>query len=190
MKPTSTFLLLCSIATLVSLSFGQNMMANGTRLCTLECRLEKPDCPSGEAATGSEGCWGCCQPINPVTVKTVTTATTTTPTSDVCAQEICHLDPPRCQAGWQPKGVEGCWTRCCTQGSSTQTGPIGVPTTSVPGSATILTTSIATTGTTTTSATNTNTAPGSQNTPGGSMQLNVAGVMIFVPSFLLGVWAL
>ncbi|KAL4804737.1 hypothetical protein BDV18DRAFT_142410 [Aspergillus unguis] len=33
------------------------------RICTLQCRLEKPECPAGEAPTGQEGCWGCCQPV-------------------------------------------------------------------------------------------------------------------------------
>ena len=190
MKQISTSLL-CSIATLVSLSLAQGTvgpMVNGTRVCTLECRSEKPDCPSGEAPMGSEGCWGCCQPINPATVKTATTATTTTPTSDVCAQEICYLDPPRCQAGWQPKGVEGCWTRCCTQGSLTQTGSIGSPT-SGPANSTVLTTSTGTSTSTTNTATNT--APGSQTPVGGAVQLKAAGgFMLILPSVLLGAWAL
>ncbi|PLB39889.1 uncharacterized protein BDW47DRAFT_124212 [Aspergillus candidus] len=36
------------------------------QICTQQCVLEKPQCPEGQMATGSEGCWSaCCVPIGP-----------------------------------------------------------------------------------------------------------------------------
>jgi len=197
MKHTSTSLLLLSIASIFTISLAQSTvgpLVNGTRVCTLECRTERPDCPAGEAPMGSEGCWGCCQPINPVTVKTATTSTSTSTTpGGACAQD-CHSDPPRCQAGWQPQGIEGCWSQCCTQGSSTQTGLGTGPTsgTTNPSNSTTTSTTTTTAAVTspTTSNTQTGTAPGSQNT-GGSIQFKAAGgAILALHSLLIGFWAL
>ncbi|KAL2862401.1 uncharacterized protein BJX67DRAFT_385652 [Aspergillus lucknowensis] len=64
-------------------------------VCTLECRLEKPECPAGEAPTGEEGCWGCCQPIEEKGVK-----------ADVCTS-VCRPEKPECPVGEAPTGVLG-----------------------------------------------------------------------------------
>lgn len=69
--------------------------ANETTVCTEVCRPEKPECPTGEAPTGSEGCWGCCEAI---------------PTPRPCTLE-CKLEKPECPAGEAPTGGEVCDTK-------------------------------------------------------------------------------
>ncbi|KAE8150974.1 hypothetical protein BDV25DRAFT_153476 [Aspergillus avenaceus] len=50
--------LLTAIVLLVSVASAAPSAA-----CIQMCRQEKPDCASGEVASGVEGCWGCCQPV-------------------------------------------------------------------------------------------------------------------------------
>ncbi|KAL4964053.1 cell wall cysteine-rich protein [Aspergillus stella-maris] len=76
-------------------------------ICTLECKFEKPECPAGEAPTGSEGCWGCCQPI----ILTNTTTNVEEKRQNICTTE-CRPTKPECPAGEAPAGNEDCWG-CC-----------------------------------------------------------------------------
>ncbi|KXN82435.1 hypothetical protein AN958_02554 [Leucoagaricus sp. SymC.cos] len=59
------------------------------------CIEEKPECPAGQAPSGSEGCWGCCRPTEPEPCLTV-----------------CREEKPECPDGEAPTGEEGCWG-CC-----------------------------------------------------------------------------
>ncbi|PPQ88999.1 hypothetical protein CVT25_005098 [Psilocybe cyanescens] len=61
--------------------------------CTnLFCRPDKPVCPVGQAATGSDGCWGCCAPV----------------LAPEC-EELCLEEKPICPAGQMSLGTVGCW---------------------------------------------------------------------------------
>ncbi|KAF9529739.1 hypothetical protein CPB83DRAFT_852091 [Crepidotus variabilis] len=89
---------------------------NAARLCTTECRLMKPVCPSGEAPSGVAGCWGCCMPIStfkpkPKPVEPPTPTPSSTPEPIFCTDQ-CRVTEPVCLAGEKATGSEGCWG-CC-----------------------------------------------------------------------------
>ncbi|XP_006461502.1 small cysteine-rich protein [Agaricus bisporus var. bisporus H97] len=76
-------------------------------VCAAVCREEKPVCPAGQQASGSEGCWGCCQPIP----YTEMMKDRSPETSEFCTA-VCRTVKPVCPEGEAATGSPGCWG-CC-----------------------------------------------------------------------------
>ncbi|KAF9562974.1 hypothetical protein CPC08DRAFT_345083 [Agrocybe pediades] len=91
-------------------------------VCTDVCRLTKPICPAGYAASGSDGCWGCCQPVCRRICPTVNSTT----------GALIPIDPPIClsqETLVAADSITGCWG-CCKPACGTicaSSKPIACP---------------------------------------------------------------
>ncbi|PLN80185.1 hypothetical protein BDW42DRAFT_194619 [Aspergillus taichungensis] len=64
MRFTSAFVAIA--LTLATGSIASAINIESRQFCTQQCLPEKPSCPKGEMAGGSEGCWSaCCVTIGP-----------------------------------------------------------------------------------------------------------------------------